>query len=245
LKLVQLNIWQGRLLPQVLRFLKKEQPDLICLQEVYSSSFDTPLFDFLGGFEAIQSILPGHHGFFSAVYDMAILGEQVRFGNALFSRYPIISEEATLTSGESHSYKTFNGYVPNTRNLQRVMLAVDGHSLCLINHHGYWDSTPFGNEQTAEKMRIVSEIVSKSPRPLIFAGDLNIVPESLAMRPLQAQLRDLTQEYKLATTLSSLGKVKNVACDHIMVSSGIHVRQFTTSKTLVSDHKALLLEFDL
>lgn len=246
MKLVQLNIWQGRLLGQILAFLEKEQPDLLCLQEVYSSDLDSVILSFFRSYEAIQATLPNHQGFFSPVYDIAVLGKQVRFGTAIFSRYPMSDQETVLISGELQSYKTFDDYIPNTRNLQRVTIHIDDtHSFCLVNHHGYWVANELGDDISVEKMKKVAGIVADSPRPLICSGDFNVTPESPAMKPLQEQLRDLTQEYKLPTTLSQFGKVPNVPCDHILVSKGIDVQRFNGSDELVSDHKALILEFNL
>jgi endonuclease/exonuclease/phosphatase family metal-dependent hydrolase len=246
MKLVQLNIWQGRLLRQALEFLQSERPDFICLQEIYSSNIDTPLYDFLRGYEKIQAAFPDYHGYFSGCYDMTMLDQMFKFGNATLGRYPLTKTETHFINGSYQSIKTLDEYVTNTRNLQRMVVQLeDGKSFCLINHHAYWEPNQIGSEVTVQMMTKVAEIIKASPQPLIFSGDLNVVPESPAMKPVQAQLRDLTQEYKLPTTLSELGKVPNVACDHICVSDGVQVNQFSASNTLVSDHKALVLEFDI
>ncbi len=65
------------------------------------------------------------------------------------------------------------------------------------------------------------------------------------MQPIRALLRDLTQEYHLQSTLSELGKVKGVACDHISISDGIAVHAFSEGESLESDHLPLIMEFDV
>lgn len=246
MKLIQLNIWQGRLLRQVLDFLQQEQPDILCLQEVYSSDIDTSLYDFLRGFEKIQAAFTDYHGYFSACYDMPMLDKSFKFGNATFSRYPLTDTETHFINGKYQSVKTLDEYVPNTRNLQRATVQLDGgKSFRIINHHAYWEPSQIGSEISVQKMEKVAEIVKNSPRPLILTGDLNVIPESPAMQPIHNLLRDLTGEYKLPTTLSEFGKVPNVACDHVCVSDGIQVQKFAASDALVSDHKALILEFDV
>jgi endonuclease/exonuclease/phosphatase family metal-dependent hydrolase len=246
MKLVQLNVWQGRLHKQILDFLKAEQPDVLCLQEVYSSAITSPLFDLLHIYESVQQLFPEHRGYFSPTYDMAMLGETVHFGIALFSRFPISQQKTFFITGEHHSYGGLQDYAANVRNLQRVTVhPTDDTTFTLFNHHGYWEPDRMGSATSVVNMQRVADIIAQSSQPIIFSGDLNVVAESPAMQPIQALLRDLTQEYKVTATLSSLGKVTDVACDHICVSKGITVRQFAVREALVSDHKALVLEFDV
>lgn len=250
---MQLNIWQGRLLRQALDFLEQEKPDILCMQEVYSSDIDSINLDFLGSFERIKDLFPGYRGYFSANCDIPVFDQKVSYGNALISRYPLLKTETIYTSGEYHSFTIageFAEYEGEDKrfayNVQKVIVQTgEDTSFCLLNHHGYWLPNRMGSEVSVRKMEKVADIIRNSPRPLIFVGDLNVVAESPAMQPIRAVLRDLTQEYGLHTTLSELGKVKNVACDHVSISDGISVRDFGARNSLESDHKALVLEFDL
>lgn len=251
MKLMQLNIWQGRLLRQVLDFLEQEKPDILCMQEVYSSEINSINLDFLGSFERIKEIFPGYHGYFSANYDFPVFGQKISYGNGLISRYPILQPETVYTSGEFRSFCLAGEYIEKevndfAYNVQKVTLQMsEAKSFCLLNHHGYWLPNRMGSEVSVQKMEKVAGIIKESPRPLIFVGDLNVVAESPAMQPIRAILRDLTQEYGLHTTLSELGKVKNVACDHVSISEGVQVKHFAARNSLESDHKALVLDFDL
>jgi endonuclease/exonuclease/phosphatase family metal-dependent hydrolase len=251
MKIVQLNIWQGRLLRQVLEFLRKERPDFVCMQEVYSSKIDNSSQDFLRSFERIQALFPNYHGYFSARYDLPVLDEKARYGIGMLSRFPITDTETLFVVGSRKSFATAAELAAHQGqkepcNLQRVIVRIDSDtSFCLINHHGYWEPNGMGTDANVRAMEKVGEIVRNSPRPLILAGDLNVVFESPAMKPIQAQLNDLTQAYRLPTTLSEFGKVSNVACDHICVSDGIDVHSFHASDALVSDHMPLVMEFNL
>lgn len=247
MKLIQLNIWQGRLLGQIATFLQDEQPDILCLQEVYSSKLSTPLLPFFSGLERISLALPeGYSTYFSPVSSTQVLGEEVRYGNAILSRYPLTDMETFEINEHFQKVSRQQEMSHNARNLQRVTVQLPrGKELYLLNHHGYWEPSDVGSDITVQKMQKVADIVEHSGRPLILTGDLQIASYSPAMHSLQAQLRDLTQEYTLPTTLSSFGKVKNVACDHICVSNGITVHTFQASDALISDHLALIMEFDL
>jgi endonuclease/exonuclease/phosphatase family metal-dependent hydrolase len=251
MKLIQLNIWQGRLIKQVLKFLDREQPDIICLQEVYSSTINTLTHDFLGSQQKIQANFPSYHSYYSAVCDMPVLGKKVRYGNALFSRFEISDEETHFVHQRYHSYSDSESYAAGEgltegANLQQTTVRLGGgKSFTVFNHHAYWVPNHMGNETSAAALEKVASIIRQSPRPLILSGDLNVVAESPAMNPILEILTDLTKENNLSTTLSQFGAMRNVACDHICISEGIEVRDFSVREDLVSDHQALVLEFEL
>jgi len=246
MKIVQLNIWQGRFIDQVTTFLKQEQPDIICLQEVYSSRLTNPLMPFFAGLERIQAMFPDYHVFFSPTHQMKVLGEPVAMGNAIFSRLPLSNTETIFINGQFHEFAADSELQPNTRNLQRAQVELpNGKQLTVINHHGYWEPNAIGSEITVQKMQLVADVVESSPKPVVFTGDLNISYVSPAMKPLQILLNDLTLQHQTITTLSQFGKVKDVPCDHICISDGIIEESFTVKDNLVSDHLPLVLEFDI
>jgi endonuclease/exonuclease/phosphatase family metal-dependent hydrolase len=246
MKLVQLNIWQGRFLDQIVAFLEREQPDILCMQEVYSSKLDTPLLPFFAGLEHVQKAFPEYHVFFSPTHQMDVMGEAVAMGNAILSKFPLENTETIFINGEFHELTVSNSHGTNTRNLQRaeVVIAPDKR-LSIVNHHGYWEPSPIGSEITIQKMQHVADILKETPQPLIFTGDLNISYASPAIKPVQELLKGLSQEYEVATTLSQFGKVAGVPCDHIFISADIIEQSFMVKDVLVSDHLPLILQFEL
>ena len=246
MRLVQLNIWQGRLLQQVISHLKELNPDIVCLQEVYSSELDTSMMPFYRSIERISAEMPDYHVYFSPTLGMQVLGQEVFYGIAFLSRLPIKSKE-TFDINETYAFVNSAATMKvNTRNLQRVELEMpDGRSLWVANHHGYWEMNPIGSQQTIDCMQKVADILSDTPRPLIFAGDLNIIASSPAMKPIHNLLTDLTDIHGLTNTLTSLGKVADVPCDHVCISKEIMVNNYELSPRLVSDHAAVILDFDI
>ena len=102
-----------------------------------------------------------------------------------------------------------------------------------------------GSDKSSLAMQVLADKIKQLTGPILFAGDLNVSYESPAMRLFDNWLEDLTHSYNIQETLSQFGKAKNVACDHILVSPEIKVNSFTVSEELVSDHKALVLEFEI
>lgn len=249
MKLVNLNIWQGRIIRHIVPFLQEERPDFVCLQEMLSANGPIPItgWDCFSAYETLQEKLPElKYWFFAPLFSYDVRGRKVTAGNAIGSRYPIDNKRIAFTNGE---YADGRDPIPNTRNFQTCQITLTGgKQLSLVNHHAYWaDADPAGSPESVVRMRKVKQATDKLPKPLIVCGDMNVTPESETMQVFAGSLRNLTDEYKLPTTLTPLGAALNrnnmVACDHILVSDDVIVQDFTASEKLVSDHKALILEF--
>lgn len=246
MKLLQLNIWLGRLLNQTEALIQKEQPDILCLQEVLDSDktvyLPDQLFDSL---RRIQKISKLPYLFFSPTNAFQIAGTQANFGNVILSKYPIQDSQTIFVHGSPNTITGPDAHIPNIRNMQIVQLDTPDGALTVINHHGYWEPNQFGSEVSVEKMQIVADHIKKQSGPIIFAGDLNVVAESKAMRVFDGMLTDLTAEHNVPTTLSELGKVSGIACDHILINDLVKATGFSVCEELVSDHKGLVLEFTI
>lgn len=243
MRLLQLNIWQGRLLRNVLNLIDQLRPDIICLQEVFSSQevIATPekLFNSL---EIIIEQTGLDQVLFSPTFSAFYSGVKASFGNAILSRYPLLDTQTIFTNGTYVPDYNPASYNINIRNLQLATIQIDNHRFTLANHHAHWEIDPLGTAMSIEKMHNVRTMLDTKPGPIIFAGDLNVRSESPAMRVLDGLLEDLTARYNVPSTLSVVAKVSDVACDHILVSKGITVQQFKVCPELVSDHLALVLD---
>lgn len=248
MKLIQLNMWQGRILWQVTPFLKEEQPDILCLQETYSCKEPIPYGDLFSSVEAIQKVLPDmKYWFFAPTYSYLVNGRRVMAGNAIGSCYPIHDQRTVFVHGE---FLEDQDPIPNTRNLQTCRLELDnGTSLCILNHHGYWERNPYGSPDMVAKMQQVKEVAAVLPHPLIVSGDMNALPESETMQVFKGMLENLTEAHHIETTLTVLGHAFDrnniVPCDHVLISDDVQVHTFKASDTIVSDHKPLILTFDV
>ena len=246
MKLLTLNLWDGRLLQQALNLLAKEKPDIVCLQEVWSSDEIVRIpADIFNSLDSVSSAIGLPHVFFSPTIKSSVHSTNTGFGNAILSNTPFESTETVFIHGKLQDRYSSLTHTSNTRNLQKCTINVGDKKLTIFNHHAYWDENPEGNEVSKACMQKVSDEIQKCSGPTILAGDLNVWPKSPAMRVFDGKLRDLTADYGLNSTLSQLGKVDNVACDHILTSEAVHVSTFSASEELVSDHKALMLEFEI
>jgi len=184
--------------------------------------------------------------YFSPTWDMQVAGRAVQFGNATFSKFPIVSSETIFTNGEIIHDMTAENYIANTRNAQFLTLQVGNSDILVVNHHAYWEVDPAGSEASVAAMQYVTEkLQTFGDMPIVIAGDMNLNPGTPGMRLFDGLAEDLAATYNIRSTLSELGIVQGVACDHILVNGLIHVSDFRVLDDLVSDHKALLLEFEV
>jgi endonuclease/exonuclease/phosphatase family metal-dependent hydrolase len=250
MKLVQLNLWQGRIIRHAVHFIEQEKPDILCMQEIYASERDVPTWDAFSSVRLIRDVLPHEHFFFAPLYSFEVAGRPVTMGNAILSRFPIHNKHIEFVNGHYVPNIATENLTPDTRNFQSCELELpDGKRLSVVNHHACWDGTPKGSPRLREKMQIVKEHIDTLPRPLILTGDMNVVPTSETMQIFNGTLENLTETHNAKTTLTQLARALDndniVPCDNTLVSPEIKVTRYEVSDYLVSDHKGIIVEFEL
>lgn len=243
MRLLQLNVWGGRLEPQVGDLLDAERPDIVCLQEAISfGSQGTGLFITI---EDIQSRFKLPYLSFGPVFSFAYMKGTARFGNCILSKYPIKKTEIVFTYLEHKEDFMWGEDSSNIRNFVHGVVDIHGKPLNILTHHGYWvrehkNGTPETLEQTAQ----IAEYVRQLEGPVVLTGDFNLTPHSQSIEQINAVLENLTLTHELKTTRTGLTS-KTEACDFIFVNGQINVKRFAALDKVASDHKALVLDFGL
>lgn len=143
-------------------YLKQEQPDVVCLQEIKSvdEGFPSEAFQDLG-------------------YNVATHGQKGFNGVALLSKIPLEDVRRGLPGDEADQQaRWIDALVPFERRLIRIV------SIYLPN------GNPIGTEKFAYKLdwmarlRQHAETLIADETPLVLAGDFNVIPEPVdAKRP--------------------------------------------------------------
>jgi len=247
-KIIQINAWFGRLKPALLDFIEEQQPDILCTQE----DLIAPL-----GASALSAAHDVHerlsekfpHQFFARTITFDLEGETVTQGNAIYSGIPMENNRFLFTSGTyTDAKQQGDDFDYNVRNLQLTELDMgNGKVFTIANHHGHHEKNSNGSKRSIESMKKVASTLLDVTGPLIVCGDFNVNPTSPAMRPLdQVALRNLTVEHALDSTLSTASSVPvPVVCDYILVNNEVQVKSFSMTEELISDHKALVMEFSV
>jgi endonuclease/exonuclease/phosphatase (EEP) superfamily protein YafD len=110
----------------------------------------------------------------------------------------------------------------------------------IANHHGHHEYDPDGNDESVAAMGRVADALRDVSGPLVLCGDLNVVPESRAMRVFDGWLDDVVAHSGAKTTLSGINVDRDVVCDHILVNDRVAVKDFKVDTVIVSDHYPLV-----
>lgn len=244
MKLVQLNIWGGKLEHQILSFIDQEQPDIVCMQEV--NDLKGPSGALFATLDEIQEKSGLQHKFMSPSYISRYQKRSNGFGNAILSRYPLTQTNTTFTVGQYNPDFDLTEDDYNVRNLQHAVADCNGRNLHIFNHHGFLVvDSKLGNDETLSQMKLIlSEIQKVIGQPVLLAGDFNLSPESESIALFDNSLRNLPKEHGLKSTYTQFNH-HELVCDYIFVNNLVKVTKFGASKELVSDHKALILEFEI
>jgi endonuclease/exonuclease/phosphatase family metal-dependent hydrolase len=242
MKIVQLNIWGGKLQYQIPEFLKKENPDIVCMQEVHD--LKGPSGAVFATLDEIKQKCGYEFVYMSPVYSSQYQQRSNRFGNATLSKFKIKERHTIFTSGQYKDSFDLSIDDFNVRNFQHLVLDC-GPGLNVLNHHGYLlENTKEGNQETLRQMKMIADYINKLSGPIILAGDFNLSPTSQSITELDKILINLPVEYGLKSTYNFLNS-NNTVSDYIFVNDKVQALKFGSSEDLVSDHQALILEFTI
>jgi endonuclease/exonuclease/phosphatase family metal-dependent hydrolase len=243
MKLIQLNIWYGKLVGNVLRFLQREQPDILCLQEMCSSPDGrTMMFDTM---QELQKEFSYPHVYFSPVFSFQCMGLGVRYGNAILSRAAFKSAQTVFTRHEYMENYRDGVDEDNIRNFQHAAVDTGGGILHILNHHGHWAIPKGSNAETDRQLGILADYAARLDGPVIVTGDMNLAPQERSLRQLgRAGLVDLCTRHGIKTTRNILAWKQDEVSDYIFVNDKVKVKDFRVYEDLISDHAALGLEFE-
>lgn len=183
--------------------------------------------------------------FYSPVFSFKLMNRSAGFGNAIFSKLPIKKSETIFTRKQHLENFDFDTDDYNIRNLQHIVTEHDGKTLHVLNHHGHHiHSHKKGDDETLRQMKQIGQYIDSLKGAVILTGDFNLEPSSESLGEINRRLTNLSIENKLTTTRTALTHKKEV-CDYIFVNKAVKVNHFEASSELVSDHMALILDFDL
>lgn len=242
MKLIQLNVWGGRLGDHLNDFLRAEKPDILCLQEAID--LEKGRGALFSSVSEIRDIIGADYHYMSPAFSFNYMHRKAHFGNCVISKLPIVKSETMFTERQYEMDFDWTEHTQNIRNLQHVQLELaSGSILHIFNHHGhhnYVDKN--GDDETIRQCAMIADKIKATGGKRILTGDFNLVPGSKSLAPINKLLRNLTMEADLSTTRNVLTS-QNDACDYIFVSQDIEVKSFVASDALISDHQALIMQF--
>jgi endonuclease/exonuclease/phosphatase family metal-dependent hydrolase len=269
MRLISLNAWGGKLFDPLSVYLTEAPADVICLQEVTFAGgpspkrvhfrehgFDLPQQADL--FADLQARLPSHQGFFGVaaqgdVVDDAGARHLSRFGIATFVRrdLSVIGQTLDFVHGAFIPHGWGAPPVPRCMHALRLFDPNAGRPFVVGHTHGLRDEagkhdTPARLAQ-AERIRAMLDAVRRPDDPVIFGGDLNLLPDSKTFGVLAGMgLADLVTTRGFTDTRTRLYEKPQRYADYLLVTPEVTVVDFDVpAEPVVSDHRALVLNFEL
>ncbi|MFT3740793.1 MAG: endonuclease/exonuclease/phosphatase family protein [Breznakibacter sp.] len=249
--------WTGRpnVIDEVLDFVRKENPDIVCFQEFFS--YDNRMA------YADHRIVSRLNGYKYRHIEYNVIGKNgKKFGQATFSKFPIVGQRQI----------TFN----NTSNFSiQTDVAVEGKTIRVFNnhlesvrlkakHYNFIDSINLKSDeerkaglqeivfklnhalaQRAEQAETIARHIANSPYPVIVCGDFNDTPVSYVYHTMRGDLKDAFKEAGRGIGGTYNGKLPSFRIDFIFHDPSFSTTRFQTFKKNFSDHYPILAEIVL
>lgn len=249
IKFISLNIWQGgNMFVQSMEFLYKENPDILVVQEVYDGQ--NPLYEqrYKTFLEVKKTLSFSYSSFSPAFLDTRTIGNIDR-GNAIFSKFPIISNTTIAYDRPYGSYDEEHdmNYQNVPMCLQHAVVLIHKNEYNIYNLQGIWGKDGRDNPRRIRMGKFLVE-ETKNRKRVVLAGDFNLNPNTETIRGLEKCLRNVFKN-KLKTTFNMKQK-KNPALaksivDMIFVSRDLKIVDYSCPDVNISDHLPLICALEI
>lgn len=252
MKILNLNLYEGGLFfDQVLNFIKTENPDIFCLQEVYNGQ-DSELPIHFRSIEVLTQAFPSYYFYFSPeLLSVTPLGK-IDVGNAIFSRFPFIKTETHFFSipyGEHQQKPANHDWSKNPKNMQLCEIEIEGKTLTVVNLHGVWGLDGGDNPARLAMSRVIINQVKDKKRTVLM-GDFNVQPKTTTIQNIEEHLvnvfkNELTTSFNLKyKNLEKYPGYATAVVDMFFVSPDLKIVSKSCPIVDVSDHLPLVCVLD-
>jgi len=190
LKVIQLNLWHGTYLREAAAFLKRENPDIILLQEVAIGA-ENRAPDIKNQFEFLKHEL-GMDGVFAPSHALTN-DAQSQLGNAVLTKERIISTHTLwLRPFAKIPLEIEKRDIPAMpRNALDCTIELKETELHAISVHSAWTQKPVDTPEKIRQAKLLAEYIKQlEGQPFILGGDFNMPPGSKTIDIISSVARD-------------------------------------------------------
>lgn len=250
IKFIQVNIYKGKYLDALIKFLNEQKADFVSMQEVASGD--------IGYFgdkntNIYEKILKdtGYFGYFESDQEFSDSPISVT-GNAVLSKYPIKSTNylevckfRPMTVAEFSDPVFFS---KDSHTLVDATVNFEGKNIHILSDHGAWAAPPTDTKETIEGATKIANYLKSLKEPFIFGIDFNAVIQSKTVGIVNCVANNLLFESGiLQTTHPEIHKIapRGFLIDFIFTSSEFKLISIEAPEIIVSDHLPVvaILEF--
>ncbi len=222
LKILSWNIWGGRHLPEILKFLEKSDADIIGLQEVIQD---------IDGSNNLAKIIAEKLNYKWVYYSKGqtdFYGSPREWGNAILSKYDIIS---------SKSHNLYNG--EDNRIAIEAEIKIQDKSIKIFTTHlihTHQMPSKIQEEQAYNLLKVIPE--SKG----VLVGDFNATPDSMAIEAIKKVMRNADSQSYPTWSVYPDGCVHcnpegiDICLDYIFTTNDIKTHSYKVENSKGADH---------
>lgn len=247
-KLVNLNVWLGgKLFDNLLKFLTAEQPDILTIQESYNGTGELPREH--RTVEILKSELALPYSSFSACFQEEFKEGKLDRGNAVLSKFPIVSANHVFydTPYGLYSESKPEDFPFFPRTLQHAVIEAGRKDLNVFNTQGIWEEEGEDSDRRLKMSQTISDRI-KERENVILAGDFNVQPNTKSIGNIEKHLVNVFKN-ELTTSFNMKRKTNpgyaTAVVDMVFVSRDIKVLSHSAPSVDISDHLPLVCEFEL
>jgi endonuclease/exonuclease/phosphatase family metal-dependent hydrolase len=244
---------------EMLQFLKKENKDILCLQEFFSSQDST-------GIQNVQAIADTC-GYEYYAANKNFVTKRGFFGDIIFSKYPIIHQESIELDTTQHThhfqyadialasdtFRVFNLHMQSVHFSKEDMAALDQKEIATSTNNTKMEKGKViikKLKQSFSKRGLQADVVQQqmkaSTLPLIVCGDLNDIPSSYTYFTIKKDLTDAFLEGGVGLGRTYNGISPLLRIDNIFYNKEkLALLQFKNSKNEYSDHYPISAVFEI
>lgn len=246
---------------KIFDFIKKMDPDIICMDEFLESNNPRELDE---NIPYITKQMKYPYYFFAR--DHRRWGGLYEHGVVIFSRYPIIDTLRIRYSGEDSTYpgeSLIHADVDVKGTRLRIFathlqsLQFDGNDYFVLKRIAKAEDSAVTKSRgvlkkfkkayafRSKQAELVRRELDSSPYPPILCGDFNDVPNSFTYSKIKGNRNDafLQKGFGISRTFASLSPTLRI--DYILADKSLEVLQFKKTKLPYSDHYPLVADFKL
>ncbi len=241
-----------------LQVLKKENADVVCLQEVYAKA---------GGLKALARFLKAEGGYdYSQTYT---LSERRPYGMIVLSKYQIKRWQPISLGAQTGNmamwvdveipseYKflrnarirIYNLHLQSFRfakkDFEVMQKQTQQQQIDIEGSKGIITRLRMGYQRRAQQVKIIKENLLVCDFPKVICGDFNDIPVSYSYRQLSSGMRDAFVEAGSGLETTYKGSMPSFRIDYILFDNPMRALQYQSIKEVPSDHKLVMAELQI
>ncbi len=236
---------------QILDIIRKEQPDVLCMQEFFSRHKGD--YNFI---KLIKEILGTEYYYFEPNTDNGYEA----IGMAIFSKFPITNRgiihfENTQGNEALFADIKFKNKPVRIYNVhfQSINFKPEDYKYIkeIAKERDVQSSKRIGSRlkrafiKRSDQVKIVKAHSERCSSPFVIAGDFNDTPVSFTVNKLTKDLKNSFREKGSGLGITYNGEFPNFQIDYILVSKKIDVKNYLIIDKKLSDHYAVRSDLEL